>query len=271
MKGSSHRLSAEEHESYREQGYVVRTSVFTPDEVAAIRDECEQLVDGLVRHRRGERVTAGSYTFDADAERTTIIKWEGDTEIVHGIEPFAHLSPPLNAWAHDVRFLEPMMDILGVDEPALFTEKLNLKRPGHGGANPLHQDHPYWVDVAEVASEVATAMLFLDDSTLANGCLHVVPGSHRDGEWAKRTDGDRFAGNEIDAAAYPDVAPVPVEVPAGSVVMFGALLVHQSAQNRSDRERRAILYSYQPPGRRTQVENLRRSLERARSGRSQSR
>jgi ectoine hydroxylase len=157
-----------------------------------------------------------------------------------------------------------MKDILGCDAPALFPEKLNLKRPHHGGANPLHQDHPYWVDSADVAAEVATSMLFLDDSTQVNGCLYVVPGSHLDGEWKKRTDGDRFAGNEIDAAAYADVNAVPLEVPAGSVVMFGAFLAHKSAPNLSDRERRAILYSYQPPGRRLQVDNLRTGWQRAR-------
>ena len=42
--------------------------------------------------------------------------------------------------------------------------------------NPLHQDYPYWVDVADDPATVATAMLFLDDSTLDNGCLRVVPG-----------------------------------------------------------------------------------------------
>jgi ectoine hydroxylase len=41
---------------------------------------------------------------------------------------------------------------------------------------------------------------------------------------------------------------VALGAPAGSVVFFGPLLVHRSAPNRSDRERRALLYSYQPPG-----------------------
>lgn len=264
MPPSSQSLSATESRQYREVGYVVRESAFSTPEIAQICDQCEALVDRLVRHRRGQRVTAGSYTFDADLENLTIIKWEGDTEIVHGIEPFAHLSKPLNDWAYDPRFVDPMRDILGCDSPALFTEKLNLKRPHHGGANPLHQDHPYWVNSADVAEEVATAMLFLDDSTQENGCLWVVPGSHLNGEWKKRTDGDRFAGNEIDAAAYADATPVPLEVPAGSLVMFGAFLVHKSAPNLSDRERRAILYSYQPPGRRLQVDNLRSGWPRAR-------
>jgi ectoine hydroxylase len=47
-----------------------------------------------------------------------------------------------------------------------------------------------------------------------------------------------------------------LEVPAGSVVFFGSLLVHRSTPNRSGRDRRALLYSYQPAGRRTSYDGL---------------
>jgi ectoine hydroxylase len=196
------------------------------------------------------------------------IKWEGDTDIVHGIEPCARLSPALHAWALDPRFVEPMQDFVGHEAPILFTEKLNLKRPHHGGENPLHQDYPYWVDEAEAASEVATVMLFLDDATLANGCLKVVPGSHRAGRWQTRTDTDEFGRNEVDVNAYPDVQPIPLEVEAGSVVMFGAFLAHQSAPNRSNAERRALLFSYQPAGRHHMLESLKEMAERRRNSKS---
>jgi ectoine hydroxylase-related dioxygenase (phytanoyl-CoA dioxygenase family) len=75
-----------------------------------------------------------------------------------------------------------------------------------------------------------------------------VPGSHKSGEWAKRTDTDVFGQNEIDASAYSDAQLVPLELKAGSFVAFGPFLVHQSAPNTSDTERRALLYSYQPAG-----------------------
>lgn len=256
MEPATARLTPSEFTRYHEDGFLVRERVFGPQEVAAICEACEALVDRLVRNRRAERHTYGSYVFDADLARGVVIKWEGETDVVHGIEPFAHLSAELRDWAYDRRFLDPARDILGTQHPELFTEKLNLKRPHFGGENPLHQDYPYWVGVAEDAREIVTAMLFLDDATLANGCLQVVPGSHKSGVWQGRRDGDRFAANEIDTAAYPDVVPVPVEVPAGSLILFGPFLVHQSAPNTSEHDRRALLYSYQPPGRRTQLQAL---------------
>jgi ectoine hydroxylase len=256
--GETWRLTAGEREQLKNDGYVLRERVFTPDEIASIVASCESLVEKVVRDRQGKRIKASVYVFEPDLIQETYIKWEGDSDVVHGIEPFAHLSPELERWAYDPRFTEPMQDLIGHPDPRLFTEKLNLKRPRVGGLNPLHQDYPYWVGNAQVPEEVATAMLFLDDSNLENGCLKVVPGSHLQGVWRKRSDGDRFAHNEIDEDAYEGVKVVPLEVPAGSVVWFGSLLAHRSAPNLSDKQRRALLYSYQPHGRPHTLESMRK-------------
>jgi len=228
-------------------GYVLRESVFTGGEVAEITDACERLLADLVKDRKGRRYHVGSYTFEPDQLTDCTVKWEGDTDVVHGIEPFAHLSPDLEKWAYDPRFLGPSADLVGDDEPRLFTEKLNLKRPRVGGPNPWHQDWPYW-DFADDRTRVCTAMLFLDDATLENGTLQVLPGSHQRGPWPTRTDSDAFGNLEMDPKNVEGHTPVALEVPAGSVVWFGPLLVHKSEPNRSDKDRRALLYSYQPAG-----------------------
>jgi ectoine hydroxylase len=139
----------------------------------------------------------------------------------------------------------------------LFTEKLNLKRAHHGGPNPLHQDYPYWQDNADDARRVATAIVYLDDTTLDNGCLEVVPGSHTAGRHPTRMDSDAFGQLEMDPVANADMVRVPLPVPAGSVVCFGAFLAHATGPNRTDRDRRALLYSYQPAGMEHSIVKLR--------------
>jgi ectoine hydroxylase-related dioxygenase (phytanoyl-CoA dioxygenase family) len=98
-------------------------------------------------------------------------------------------------------------------------------------------------------------MLFLDDADRTNGCLEVVPGSHlggvRDG---KTTRG--FGKFEMDPQADEASRLVALEVPAGSVAFFGSLLVHRSTPNLSGSDRRALLYSYHPRGRRHSVAGL---------------
>jgi ectoine hydroxylase-related dioxygenase (phytanoyl-CoA dioxygenase family) len=252
------RLRADERERYESDGFVVRERAFSGTEVDAIVAACERLIDDLVRDRQGSRLQMGSYVFEPDLKLGVTIKWEGDSDVVHGIEPFAHMAPELERWAYDARFIEPMQDICGDAHPILFTEKLNLKRPHHGGVNPLHQDYPYWKPVADDVDRVATAMLFLDDSTRQNGCLQVLPGSHRRGVQATRNDKDDFGNYEMDPGPFVDVALTSLEVPAGTVVLFGPLLVHRSDPNRSALDRRALLYSYQPEGSRHLLDFLRR-------------
>jgi Phytanoyl-CoA dioxygenase (PhyH) len=260
----SYRLLPEEQRALAEDGFLLRTGVFAPAELASLCGACEELVADLVKDRKARRHQFGSYVFDHDGLRGVTIKWEGDSDVVHGIEPFAHLSPPLRAFGYDGRLVDPMRDLIGDPWPELFTEKLNLKRPRHGGVNPLHQDFPYWEPVSEDASRIATAMLFLDDASPVNGCLEVLPGSHRRGRWPTRTDGDPFKQHEMDPAACEGFAMQPVEARAGDVLFFGPFLVHQSAPNRSERQRRALLYSYQPAGRPSLLDELRRTWSRPR-------
>ena len=240
------RFDASERRAFETDGYVVRQGVFDARELAEIGEACEALIARLEAERRRTKHVVGSYVFEMIGSLGTIVKWEKhDPDLVHGIEPFAHLSDALHGWALDPRFVDPCKDVVGQDDVDLFTEKLNLKRARRGGPVVLHQDYPYWVGVAGDAAKVATAMLFLDDATIEKGCLEVVPGSHREGEQSRQAV-DGFGAMEMDPARYDLSRLVPLEVPAGSVAYFGSLLVHRSLPNRSDADRRALLFSYQP-------------------------
>ena len=254
------RFSAEELDAYERDGYVVRERAFSTDEVAEITEACERLVTTIAAQAKGNRAKAGSYVFEPHKELAMMLKWEGDTDVLHGLEPFAHVSPEMKRWALDPRFIDPMKDICQDEEAVLFTEKLNLKRPRVGGKNPMHQDYPYWIDVRDDPSSLATAMLFLDDATLENGCLQVLPGSHHLGVARMRTDADDFGNNEMDPTPFQDSTFVPLEVPAGSVAYFGPLLIHQSATNTSLLERRTLLFSYGPHDQRHMSELMAESM-----------
>ncbi len=244
----SFRFDQREKAELDERGFVLRRGVFSAAELRAIVDACEALVERLLSEKRRTKHTVGSYMFEIQRRLETIVKWEPDNpDLVQGVEPFAHLSEELHRWALDARLLDPCKDVVGESDLALFTEKLNLKRAHKGGPIILHQDFPYWSDLTKIASRVATAMVFLDDATIENGCLEVVPGSHREGLQVRRAM-EGFGALEMDPQKYDHSRLLPLEVPAGSVVFFGPFLVHRSLPNRSGADRRALLYSYQPSG-----------------------
>jgi len=144
----------------------------------------------------------------------------------------------------------------------LFTEKTTMKRAHTGGTIVLHQDYPYWRSMNKVAHKIMTAMIYLDDATIENGCLEVSPASHRDGMRMGRKMVDGFGSNELDESKFDMHTLIPVEAEAGTVIFFGAFLVHRSLPNRSAKDRRALLYSYQPAGYPSAVEVNRLFIKR---------
>jgi len=244
-----HRLTADEIKRMNEDGFVLRKNVFSRDECRRMGEDVEQLERDLLALKRNEKITFGSYMFEIQQDAMSAVKWEPQNpDVVQGIEPFAHLSKPLDAWARDPRLWNPSKDFVGQDDLSLFTEKTTMKRAHTGGTIVLHQDYPYWRNQNKVAHKVVTAMIYLDDATIANGCLEVSPGSHRDGMRMGRKMVDGFGSNELDESKFEMHTLVPVEAEAGTVIFFGAFLVHRSLPNKTDKDRRALLYSYQPAG-----------------------
>ena len=76
----------------------------------------------------------------------------------------------------------------------------------------------------------------MDDATTENGCLWVIPGSHRHGIiWPQEWHGDRRFDCAWESINFPytDADAIPVEVKTGSIVFFNGYLLHRSLPNRA--------------------------------------
>jgi len=258
----THRLSAAEHEQYERDGFLVRENVFCAEEVAAMVRATENLCRELVarKDRSGEKVRVSSFSvFEKCWPANVVIKWEpSDPSRLKGVEPFAHLDPYLMEIAGHPGFVEPMRDLIGCDDVSLFTEKLNLKRARGGGGFAAHRDFPYWEQPAERPEALVTAWVALDDADTGNGALEVLPGSHTLKAVPNRQSDKPFESFEVDEDQFDTSRMRAVPLRAGGLIFFGPFLVHRSGVNDSDRDRRALLYTYQPAGLRTQLENTQR-------------
>src|SRR5690606_7214288 len=90
------------------------------------------------------------------------------------------------------------------------------------------------------------AWIAMDDATIENGCLWVIPGSHRTGflypqRQHNNPDEFDFAGESY---GFDESEEVPVEVKAGAVVFFNGYLLHRSRRNRSNIYRRVLVNHY---------------------------
>lgn len=246
-------LTIEEREQYASDGYIVREAVITPDELerlrAASEELCHQLADASSEDRKVD--VSAFYVFEVDMLRDVMIKWEpGSRTVIQGVEPVAHLHPVIAEFGAHPGLTEPTRELLDLDAVELYTEKLNVKRAGVGGAFALHRDLPYWVGASDDPERMLTVLLALDDATVENGALQVLPGSHEIDDLPFKASDLEFERNEIDPDRMDTSRMTTVEIPAGSAIFFGPRLVHTSGANNSASDRRALLYTYQRPGQR---------------------
>jgi ectoine hydroxylase-related dioxygenase (phytanoyl-CoA dioxygenase family) len=172
-----------------------------------------------------------------------------NTGAIKVIEPVHEFDPALEQLISDDRLVQPMRSLLGTDRVALWTTKLNLKRPGVGTGFGWHQDSPYWMHDCDDVDRLPNVMLALDEATEANGCLRVVPGSHLEGCLPGTDDDTQLGGFYTDSRRFDARLQKALAVPAGSLIFFDPHLVHGSLANRSGLPRRALVLTYQPGGR----------------------
>lgn len=126
---------------------------------------------------------------------------------------------------------------LGIVQPLLLQSMYIFKQPRIGGALDWHQDA---TSLHTPPSTVTGLWIALDDADRDNGCLFAYPGGHR-GPLRRRfrRSGDSFVTAEPDTTPWPAIAPVPLEVRRGALVVLHGLLPHAGGANRSTRPRHA--------------------------------
>jgi ectoine hydroxylase-related dioxygenase (phytanoyl-CoA dioxygenase family) len=240
-------LTAAEARSYERDGFVVRESVFALHEVGRLRAAAERAAavaaslvgNGDAYHLDGNRfVDVGHVTVQ--------FEHAPDSETIRVIEPVHQFDSHLSALVDDPRIVAPMRDLVGCERIALWTDKLNLKRPFEGSGFGWHQDSPYWIHDSANVDLLPNVYVALDDAAADNGCLRVVRGSHREGCLPGVGDGSQLEGFFTSPDHFDESQQVAMEVPAGSLTFFSPHSVHGSLPNRSDQPRRALVLTYQP-------------------------
>jgi phytanoyl-CoA hydroxylase len=170
-----------------------------------------------------------------DAEgRLVVPKAQAINKIGHALHDH---DPVFSAFSRDARLAAITAD-LGFVEPLLMQSMLIFKQPRIGGEVVWHQDASFLITDPP---SVVGFWWALEDATRDNGCLWVAPGGHR-GPLRERyvKQGDGFVTERLDDTPWPSGdATTPLEVPAGTLVIFDGHLPHASAPNRSERSRLA--------------------------------
>jgi len=148
---------------------------------------------------------------------------------------------PLMNLAVSQPILDIVSDLLGPDIK-LFGSQCFMKPPG-GVEKPFHQDSAYFpID----PPNLVTCWIALDDVTIENGCVWVIPGSHR-GEIHEHSLPWQV-GDRIDQQVPPELIDQSRESPlvmrSGSCSFHHSKLLHRSGPNRTSTHRRGLAVHY---------------------------
>ena len=213
------KLSAEELKIFDENGYLIVKNILSGDGLEQMRSECMQAWN---REKEG---------FDADKT------WLQNSLLVN----IHHKAPVVK----DYYFEGPLVDIatqlIGPNIKGA-TSQLTFKMRGNTKPFGWHQDNGY----GELEPYNAlTTLTALDDTDRGNGCLWLIPGSHKQGQIrVEQTEEQKQKKAEIIVAA-DDSKAIPMEMKAGDALIFNCWMLHKSDGNySSDRDRRILFLRY---------------------------
>ncbi|TWD84576.1 phytanoyl-CoA dioxygenase PhyH [Kribbella amoyensis] len=213
-----------------QRGYVLIEDLLTPA-------ECEEIGERLLEYARGDRQASGRL----QVQREPALVRSGQE-----VAPGQDVRKVGGLWDDELirRELITRPSVVGRIQ-SILGEQLWLYRadalmkPGKVGSEKgFHQDSPYW---PIQPMSLWSCWLPLDDATIENGCMLVVPGSHAGGGLPHESTLDDYV---IPESHYDLDAVVPVPMRRGSGLFFHSLVVHATAANTSGKSRRAITMSY---------------------------
>ena len=228
-------LTEKQVEAYKRDGYVKAEGLFTPDEV----EEFGSAMNWIIKEWWGEESMGwrgpwrDEYLSEAERKNTKAV-FIGNPQFYSA------------AWGRII-FHEGLVGCLQtLIGPAVQWHHtiLHGKPPELGTPFPMHQDYPFY---PHDGPDFVDCLVHLDDTPLDSGCLHVVPGSHKNGPLEHIT-GEHTRPYLPTEQYHPDkVETVPIPAKAGDVIFFSYLTIHWSNVNRTDKWRKSVRIGYHAP------------------------
>jgi ectoine hydroxylase-related dioxygenase (phytanoyl-CoA dioxygenase family) len=228
-------VNAEQVQFFVDNGYLVLPDLITPDEIAELRED-------TVRIARGEYRCEGITPMSSELSDQQVL---ASILCIH--QPH-YVSPVMEKYVKHPKICGALSQIVAAHLPfwdgsvKCMQSMLFVKPPGFQG-QAWHQDEIY---IPTRDRSLCGAWIAMDDATIENGCLWVLPGSHRSGYLYPQRAHEN--PDEFDFApesyGFDESEEVPVEVRTGALVFFNGYLLHRSRKNRGQIYRRVLVNHY---------------------------
>ena len=223
--------AGEQIDQFHEQGYLILERLIDGEKLNCYMS----IFDELVNRSKSVPIGTPHWKFEIDADR------QQNPELLHKIQGVCIVESRVLEIASTPMILDIVEKLTGTDID-VFGTKFFPKLP-HGGTSVMwHQDNFYF---GLTSDQIVSCAIYFDDTDRENGCLRVIPQSHLYKEIATHNKNPYGYGH----LTQPDESQaIDVAVPAGTVVLFSANLLHGTYENRSERSRYSTAWHYIPGG-----------------------
>ena len=238
---TSHRIevpkivSDEQVEFYLEHGYLVVPDLIPMNEIEELRQDA---------------ITIASGGYPCESLKS-IPEDVSDDELLQNslcIHQPHYISPVMEKYVKHPKICGVLSQITGAhlsdwDGSVKCMQSMLFVKPPNFQGQAWHQDEIY---IPTRDRSLIGAWIAMDDASVENGCLWVLPGSHRRGylyPQHSHDNPDEFDFGE-ESYGFEPSGEIPVEVKTGTMVFFNGYLLHRSRKNRGNTYRRVLVNHY---------------------------
>jgi len=228
-------LNKDEVDRFRDQGYLVARDVFNLDEIQRLQEGYGYIADLVAKggidplYLTGKGCEVHIHLQGAEEDIA-----EDPVRYLRKVQWPAMIHPAFEEVRNSPKFPALLEPLIGTSLKQ-YINQINFKMPGGEIDFPWHQDvRPTPAFRAQEKNYVQT-IIVVDEATVANGCLHIVPQSHRLGK--------QYEKGQIEEQVDVSTA-VPLQASPGDVVMFTSYTVHGSKPNETDKPRRSYINGF---------------------------
>ncbi|MCA9412071.1 MAG: phytanoyl-CoA dioxygenase family protein [Candidatus Omnitrophica bacterium] len=228
-------LTAEQIESFNDQGFLRIPRVFTPEEMDRLDEDLEFIIQTWATESMGWTGPWRKVYMDESTEKASKLI------SIHDLYFYS------SAWMRAVTkpdLVSSLSDLMGPNIE-LHHSTLHAKPPETGHPFPMHQDSAFYL---HQDGRYLDVLVHLDDTSHENGEIRFLSGSHKLGHLDHITqteDGPCTPHLPTTDYSLEDTVPVPAK--RGDVVVFNVFTIHGSHINQTDRIRRMVRVGYRDP------------------------
>lgn len=230
-------FSQDEVQRFERDGYLIVRGLADAETVSLMKAACEDQLRrevGPVEYESEVHYPGAPASLDAVGGRTV-----RRLKLAHARHPV------FTEWISQPSFVNRLHQLMGPDVvmPLAHHNCIMTKQPRFSSDTGWHQDVRYW---SFERPELISTWLALTPERIENGCLHVIPGTHRMHLSRERFDEVSFLRTDLPENEELIAKKVTAELEPGDVLFFHCLTFHAATRNHTDRSKYSVVFTFRP-------------------------